>query len=326
MDALNEFLATLDMIVKAYYPVIQIVFVGLIFVFGFTSCAAILDFFSIGIYKLQFRLTKKRIMTKKQESAIKAIPLFPKSGNVNTSTIFFILWTAAGVAGAVIAADLLVSPVVFISLAAIGFAGYRGSSNKEYIKRRGNFTEILRLFAGNLETYQSVQQSLIELYNQYKMLDEKMIDEQFVQNLARANELIAQGELIDLVVDRVFGGDKVYQQLSHAVYIATHSGPGTAIEYCKERMEKNAEWRKLMMLINTEVGGVKLTATVLEFLLVGGVFLTLLPSWGADMNSLLHEYFFENAGRKMALDAILIAHTVVQFLFNEYLSSKSNQI
>jgi hypothetical protein len=282
------------------------------------------DFFIIQLYKLQFRLAKKR-WSIRHEKALKSIPLFPGLNQLDFRMMMFVLWILVGIVGAVLAQDILVSPVVLISMAGIGWAGYRADASKDYIKRRGHLVEILRLFQSNIETYQGLQESLRELYKQYLALDEKVKDEHFIHNLARLNELIPQGEEIEVLADRIFGSDKVYQDLSHAIFIMIRSGPANAVEYCKERIQKTAEWRRLVTMMNTEVGGIRLTALVLELLLVAGVFMTLTPHWG-EMNSMFHEYFFMDNGKKLFLDVIMVAHTVVQFLFNEFLKSKSESI
>lgn len=315
---LNGIVDTLLGMAAEYHEYVVIALAIAVFVTLFFLGNIIGEWFQILLYKTNVRKAQ-RIASGKDDDVSNLIPIFPKKFTIGINIVYLLVGGGLGMFAAVMAQDWLLSPVFLISFFGMGYGFFRGQQGSSYIMRRGQLADVLRILGNNLETYQSVQIAVEELYKHYTTnVEKKERDPEFEENLKTLTELMVQEGNIDIIADRIFGGDEVYQVLAKSISVATRSGIANAVKHCRETTDKLIEWRSLVSMMNTEVGGIRASAMVLEFLLIGAVIVTLFPMLG-DIDNMIHSYFFANTGNKLFLTAILFAHTIVQIGMMEFI-------
>lgn len=237
------------------------------------------------------------------------------------SAVFAVLMVIIGIAGMAISGDLLMGITFLAMLLAVAYANYRNSLSSRYVKTRTYLIDILRLFSSNLQTYQSTEESLENLHRQYSQMNKGIIDQSFLDGLKQGLLSVKQGQPLVETFDAIFGDHPVYYQFARVISMSDNSTPSHTIGYCNELINKTNRWRELSTMMNSEISGVKLSAFIMEFMLIAMLMATLLPSWG-DTPNILRSYFFDTPSNRLLLLGIMVFHATAQFAMMEYLKSK----
>lgn len=297
-------------------------------VLAFVASLTIGEQINFYFYKMNFKRVQKQFSTGKDiEKLLKKLPIEPGQIKLSFGLLYVVFGVGIGIAFAIMANDVLITPIVFVCMCLIGYSYYRGQASDSYVKNRSYFIEILRVFSSNLETYQSVSRSFEELWSFYKGVEGDQKDVDFQRKLKTLVELMPQGEELEKITDRVFGSDKVYQHIPKIVTVAVTSGLSDAVGYCNDLIVKISEWKSLVTLMNSQVSSLKFAALILELLFISSVGATLLPDWGPQFNNIFRMFFFSAENdQRMFFALILVAHTIVQLGFIEFLKIQSESI
>ena len=280
--------------------------------------------FGYGVRVKAFK--KARAVSSEQRRRFPKMPSL-SGGGLSVQRLSLLGGVALGLVAAVLAFDPLLSISFLICFPILGYALTMGMGSAAFITRRVQLYSLLKMMIDDLEAFQSTQKACYNLSQHYlDLVPEGKRDADFMSKLRTLNELSASDQNLNDVVTDLFAASEIYKPISDIVNFAAETGPASAVDYARIVIKKGTMWKNIITSLQRQVTGIRFTALVLEALLIAGIFATFPTTLGDDMSNMLHDYFFSSLQGKLFLVGILVAHTVVEYGFMDFLRINTESI
>lgn len=300
-----------------YYTYILIVLTASVTILFYAGSSRFLSWLYLNLFRLKLKITGSE--------KVAANLILLRQSQENHAFFFVLAGLATGAFYAYLARDnFAIALSAFFSMALIGITYYVGTTTDETYRQRIFLRDYLSSFVENLKTYSSTSQSLRQMQEEIEKQPADARDNFFYRVLIEINSQAtkANSDIYELTREAL-ESHKVYYIFSNIVRLAKNSGPVRAIEYAQQLIEQMGEWRVLASQLRAEVSGLRMSAMILDVMIIIMLGFVFWPDFG-EYRNIFREYFFQSDPAMLIL--ILLAHALVQAWFVFYLNALEQSI